>query len=55
MRRKRNTCELVAFENAEHPFFNFNVNEANFECTLAAADRFLVDHAILPPSEPDVF
>ena len=52
MRRKRNTCLLVPFDNAEHPFFNFNVNEANFELTLAAADGFLVDHKILPPAPP---
>ena len=54
MRRKRNTCEFVDFENAEHSFFNFNVNETNFECTVAAADRFLTGLGILsPPSETD--
>jgi acetyl esterase/lipase len=55
MRRKRNTCQLIPFENAEHPFFNFNVNETNFELTLAAADRFLVEQNILPPPPADLF
>lgn len=53
MRRKRNTCELVDFERAEHPFFNFNVSELHFELTLAAADRFLVEQQVLAAA-PDV-
>ena len=48
----RNTCQLVDFERADHSFFNFNVSHKNFELTIHAADRFLVDHGLLPPSEP---
>jgi len=55
MTRKRNQCELVDFEKAEHSFFNFNVSEQNFELTMGAADRFLVDHGILDPRGDDEF
>lgn len=48
-RRKRNRCELVEFENAGHTFFNFNSDGVNYELTLRAADRFLVDLGIIPP------
>lgn len=46
-----NTCELVDFEKADHSFFNFNVSHRNFELTINAADRFLVDRGFLPPEE----
>lgn len=48
LRWRRNPCELVDFERADHSFFNFNVSHKNFELTLAAADRFLVDRGLLP-------
>ena len=51
MRWRGNKCELVDFEKAEHSFFNFNVSHKNFEITLGAADRFLVDLGLLPPEE----
>ena len=51
MRFWGNTCELVDFEKADHSFFNFNVSHKNFELTLAAADRFLVERGILPPDD----
>jgi acetyl esterase len=51
MRWRGNACELVAFERAEHSFFNFNVSHKNFELTLAAADRFLVERGLLLPEE----
>lgn len=46
-----NSCELVDFEKQDHSFFNFNVSHRNFELTIAAADRFLVERGMLPPEE----
>ena len=51
MRWRGNACELVHFERADHSFFNFNVSNKNFELTIGAADRFLVDRGLLPPEE----
>ncbi|MES2920745.1 MAG: alpha/beta hydrolase [Verrucomicrobiota bacterium] len=51
MRWRGNSCELVHFERADHSFFNFNVSHKNFELTIGAADRFLVDRGLLPPEE----
>ena len=51
MRWRGNACELVHFERADHSFFNFNVSNKNFELTIGAADRFLVDRGLLPPDE----
>ncbi len=51
LRWRRNPCELIDFELAEHSFFNFNVSHKNFELTLAAADRFLVDRGLLPADD----
>lgn len=50
-RWRGNACELVHFERADHSFFNFNVSNKNFELTIGAADRFLVDRGLLPPEE----
>jgi acetyl esterase/lipase len=46
-----NSCELIDFEKADHSFFNFNVSHRNFELTINAADRFLVDRGFLKPDE----
>lgn len=46
-----NFCELVDFERADHSFFNFNVSHKNFELTIHAADRFLVERGFLEPDE----
>lgn len=46
-----NSCELVDFEKADHSFFNFNVSHKNFELTINAADRFLVERGFLTPDE----
>lgn len=46
-----NSCELVDFEKADHSFFNFNVSHSNFERSILAADRFLVDLGFLHPEE----
>ncbi len=51
LRWRGNFCELVDFVRADHSFFNFNVSHKNFELTVAAADRFLVDRGLLPPEE----
>ncbi|MEY4569865.1 MAG: hypothetical protein RLZZ398_1304 [Verrucomicrobiota bacterium] len=51
LRWRGNSCELVDFVRADHSFFNFNVSHKNFELTVAAADRFLVEHGLLPPEE----
>ncbi len=53
MRWRGNSCELIHFERADHSFFNFNVSHKNFELTIGAADRFLVDRGLLPPEEID--
>jgi acetyl esterase len=47
MKWRGNRCQLLDFNGAEHSFFNFNVSHANFEMTIAAADRFLVEHGVL--------
>ncbi|MGA0845492.1 MAG: alpha/beta hydrolase [Luteolibacter sp.] len=44
-----NRCELVDYEKADHSFFNFNVSHRNFELSIEAADRFLVNHGLLEP------
>jgi acetyl esterase/lipase len=48
-RWRSNICELIDFEKSDHSFFNFNVSHKNFELTIAAADRFLVERGILTP------
>ena len=53
LRWRRNVCELVEFERAEHSFFNFNVRQDHFDLTLAAADAFLVKHGLLDPVAGD--
>lgn len=47
MRWRGNSCEVIDFERADHSFFNFNVSHKNFERTILAADRFLVDRGLL--------
>lgn len=49
LRWRRNVCELVEYERADHSFFNFNVSQDHFEMTVAAADRFLVQRGLLDP------
>ena len=51
LRWRGNVCELVDFVREDHSFFNFNVSQKNFELTIAAADRFLVDLGLLVPDE----
>ncbi len=52
LRWRRNVCELLDYERAEHSFFNFNVNQDDFAMTVAAADEFLVRYGLLDP-KPD--
>ncbi|MGJ8635044.1 MAG: alpha/beta hydrolase, partial [Luteolibacter sp.] len=47
MKWRRNKCEIIDFAGADHSFFNFNVSHENFEMTINAADRFLVEHDVL--------
>jgi len=54
LRWRRNVCELLEFERAEHSFFNFNVNQGHFDLALAAADVFLVKHGLLDPKAADL-
>lgn len=49
LRWRRNVCELLEYQRADHSFFNFNVNQDDFDMTLAAADGFLVKHGLLDP------
>jgi acetyl esterase/lipase len=53
-RWRGNSCELVDYEKAEHGFFNFNLSHHNFELTIGAADRFLVERGLLEAAEDDV-
>jgi acetyl esterase len=55
LRWRGNSCELVDYEKAEHGFFNFNLSQHNFELTIGAADRFLVDHGLLDAADDDAF
>lgn len=52
-RWRANSCELVDYEKAEHGFFNFNLSHHNFELTIGAADRFLVEHGLLEADDED--
>ncbi len=52
LRWRRNHCELIDFQKADHSFFNFNVSHQHFELTVGAADRFLVKRGLLDP-EPE--
>lgn len=51
LRWRGNSCEVVDFVRAEHSFFNFNVSHKNFEQTLGAAEKFLIDRGLLPADE----
>jgi acetyl esterase len=53
LRWRRNFCELVDFDRADHSFFNFNVSHLHFELTLEAADRFLIKHGLLDAGSGD--
>jgi acetyl esterase/lipase len=50
LRWRRNYCELLDFQKADHSFFNFNVSHRIFELTVSAADRFLVERGFLEPA-----
>ena len=53
-RWRGNSCELVDYEKAEHGFFNFNLSHHNFELTIRAAERFLVERGLLDLAEDEV-
>ncbi|MGE9267534.1 MAG: alpha/beta hydrolase [Verrucomicrobiales bacterium] len=52
-RKKRNECELVAFSNADHAFFNFNVNQDFYRATMGSVDAFLCGLGYLEPLPED--
>lgn len=54
MKWRGNRSKLLDFTAAEHSFFNFNVSHANFELTIGAADRFLVEQGLLAEENPDL-
>lgn len=54
MKWRGNRCKLLDFTGAEHSFFNFNVSHANFEQTIGAADRFLVEQSLLAEENTDL-
>jgi acetyl esterase/lipase len=51
MKEAGNRCELVAFEGKGHGFFNYNrdPDNASFNRTMSATDRFLTDLGWLAP------
>lgn len=51
MSRKKNKCEFIDFEAANHSFFNFNVSAKHFEITLNAMDAFAVGLNCIEPME----
>ena len=51
MKRKKNPCEFIEFEAANHSFFNFNVSAKHFEITLNSMDAFLVGLDCIQPIE----
>lgn len=54
MKWRGNRCKLLDFTGCEHSFFNFNVSHRNFEMTIGACDRFLVEQGLIPaPPEED--
>ncbi len=54
MRKKKNRCEFLDYEGADHSFFNFNTSLKFYELTIMAADSFLVDLGVLEPDEPPI-
>ncbi|MBT8043952.1 MAG: alpha/beta hydrolase fold domain-containing protein [Verrucomicrobiae bacterium] len=51
MKRKKNKCEFIDFEAANHSFFNFNVSARHFEITLNSMDAFLAGLDCIEPME----
>lgn len=51
MKRKKNACELIDFEAANHSFFNFNVSAKHFEIVLNSMDAFVSDLGYIEPME----
>ena len=51
LKRKKNQCELVDFEAANHSFFNFNVSAKHFEIVLNSMDAFVSDLGYIEPMD----
>ncbi|MCA9016082.1 MAG: prolyl oligopeptidase family serine peptidase, partial [Planctomycetaceae bacterium] len=41
MKQNGNRCELVAYQDQEHGFFNLSKNKANYDSTIEKLDQFL--------------
>ncbi len=52
LRWRRNDCELIGYERADHSFFNFNVDHQHFELSTAALCAFLAARNLLD-AEPE--
>lgn len=53
MKRKKNDCEFIDYEAANHSFFNFNVSAQHFELTLNTMDSFITRLGCIEPIEYD--
>ncbi|MEM6911988.1 MAG: alpha/beta hydrolase [Verrucomicrobiota bacterium] len=53
MRRKKNDCRLVIFEESDHSFFNANVNLGTYAQSLDLMDDFFVKQGVLDPKPAD--
>lgn len=51
LKRKKNQCELIDFEAANHSFFNFNVSATHFEIVLNSMDAFVSNFGYIEPME----
>ncbi len=51
LKRKKNSCELIDFEAANHSFFNFNVSATHFEIVLNSMDAFVTNLGYIEPME----
>lgn len=51
MKQKGNRCELIAYPDQPHGFFNLSRNKKNYEDTIVKLDAFLTSLGYLPPQK----
>ena len=51
LKRKKNQCELIDFDGANHSFFNFNVSATLFEIVMNSMDAFVSNLGYIEPIE----
>jgi len=51
MKHKGNRCELIAYPDQPHGFFNLSRNKKNYEDTIVKLDAFLTSLGYLPPQK----